>query len=350
MLWHEHLRRVIKVAGLGTLHYSGILSLIRRNFAKDSAVILMYHRVAPRGEGVQDYSPNGMTVTPLEFEMQLRFLRKNYEIVPLTQIVSAVRDKRLLPSGCCAITFDDGWRSVYKHAFPILRSMSVPATMFLTTGYMGGQTWHWEERTRYLMALVHGERERILSVDEFKEVRRLFDASILAGLLSTRASRLPIYVLAKVRELKGPSAEMRDRTLKLLESTAAAVQTGDQNPFLDWAQVREMATSGIEFGNHTVTHPVLLDLTDAAVGEEVDLATKELRLQTGTGTVNFAYPFGKHDPRVEKLVRDSGCASACTTKLGAVRTGDNVYALNRINVSSEVASNEPLFAGRLLCM
>jgi hypothetical protein len=282
--------------------------------------------------------------------MHLRFLRNHYDIVPLSRIVSAMNTDGSPPPQTCVITFDDGWRNVYEHAFPILRSMSIPATMFLTTGYMEGGAWHWEERARYLMALVHGERDRIRNQDTFRDVRMEIGASALSGLLSVRPSRLPIYVLAKIRELKSWNPGQREQTLELLERSAADLHDAKGRPFLNWAEVREMADCGIEFGTHTSSHPVLPDLTDVEVTEEVRRAMSELERQTRATGRDFAYPFGKHDARVARLVRGAGCTSACTTRQGFVRPGADVFALNRVNISSEVASTQPLFAGRLLCL
>jgi peptidoglycan/xylan/chitin deacetylase (PgdA/CDA1 family) len=111
-----------------------------------------------------------------------------------------------------------------------------------------------------------------------------------------------------------------------------------------------MAGAGMEFGNHTISHPVLPDLTDDEVLHEVRSAREIIRSRTGLDASDFAYPFGKSEPRVEALVSRSGSVSACTTRIGPVRAGARVHALNRVNICSEVASNVPLFAGRLIYM
>ena len=85
-----------------------------------------------------------MTVTPPEFEMQVRFLRAHYDVVPLSRIMEAVRGSDAFPPDLAAITFDDGWRDVYEHAFPILRAHQAPATLFVTSAFANGGTWFWE--------------------------------------------------------------------------------------------------------------------------------------------------------------------------------------------------------------
>jgi peptidoglycan/xylan/chitin deacetylase (PgdA/CDA1 family) len=348
MLWHEHVRRGVKIAALAGLHYSGVLSLVRRIRTRDSAVILMYHRVSPRDAGLPDYSPTGMTVTPEEFRMQMRFLRKRYRIVPLRDIVELVRRGTRIPSGTCAVTFDDGWRDVYEYAFPILKSLGIPSTMYLTTAYVEGSGWSPEERVRYLLARVHRRRANAEGNRESRASVARLESLGLDGILRVSRSRMPALVLKTVRELRAAKPQRLIEALRILEEVAASLDPDESRPFLNWEEVREMAEAGMHIGNHTLTHPTLPDLPDDEIVRQVRSAREVIRLRTGLDAVDFAYPFGKFEPRVEALVSDCGPASACTTRIGPVRAGARVYALNRVNICSEVASNEPLFAGRLI--
>jgi peptidoglycan/xylan/chitin deacetylase (PgdA/CDA1 family) len=103
----------------------------------------------------------------------------------------------------------------------------------------------------------------------------------------------------------------------------------------------------MRFGNHTLSHPIMPNLADEEIVREVRSAREIIRARTGLDAAHFAYPFGKFESRVEELVRGCDTASACTTRIGPVRAGARVHALNRVNICSEVASNAPLFAGRL---
>jgi peptidoglycan/xylan/chitin deacetylase (PgdA/CDA1 family) len=348
MLWHEHFRRGVKVAALSVLHLSGVLHLLRRHRARDCAVILMYHRVSPRDAGVPDYSPTGMTVTPEEFLMQMRFLQRNYRIVPLQEIVHLLKAGERIPSGTCAITFDDGWHDVYEYAFPVLKTLEIPSTMFLTTAYVEGIGWNTEERMRYLLARIHKMRTRAEKSLASRALVARLESVDLGGVLRVSRARMPGFVLTAVRALREKGSEGRLEALRVLEDVAGLLDPDEVRPFLNWEEIREMAEAGMQFGNHTVSHAALPDLPDNEILHQVRCARDVIRLRTGIDAVDFAYPFGKFDSRVEALISDCGPASACTTIIGPVRAGARVHALNRINICSEVASNQPLFAGRLL--
>ena len=92
--------------------------------------ILMYHAV--------DDIHSVISIPTNEFEWQMRFLIENdYRILPLIDIVRFLKKGKTLPARSIAITFDDGFESVYRNAYPILSNHKIPATTFLVTGFCG---------------------------------------------------------------------------------------------------------------------------------------------------------------------------------------------------------------------
>jgi peptidoglycan/xylan/chitin deacetylase (PgdA/CDA1 family) len=93
--------------------------------------------------------------------------------------------------------------------------------------------------------------------------------------------------------------------------------TGNLNrppPALRDDDVRRLRDGGFEIGSHTVTHPDLRRLDDAALGRELVASRAHLEDLTGAAVTGFAYPYGFHDPRVVRAVRDAGYRYACTTR------------------------------------
>ena len=95
--------------------------------------ILLYHRVAPRVRGVAEPSFN---VTPQRFREQIAGLMdRGYVIRPLREVLRN-RASGLPPAPqTVVVTFDDGFASVYVHAWPVLKEFRVPATIFLNTAF-----------------------------------------------------------------------------------------------------------------------------------------------------------------------------------------------------------------------
>jgi peptidoglycan/xylan/chitin deacetylase (PgdA/CDA1 family) len=98
--------------------------------------ILMYHRVAPLPEGGGAQAPT-WNVTPSRLRQQLGgLIERGYRPWPLRRALEHSREGLPLPSTAFVVTFDDGYESVYRYAWPILRALQVPATVFLATAYL----------------------------------------------------------------------------------------------------------------------------------------------------------------------------------------------------------------------
>ena len=86
-----------------------------------------------------------MAVTPLQFQEQLEVLAARYHVVSLHELAHGIRGRRrgALP---VAITFDDGYADNLHAALPRLEARGLPATFFITTGYVdSGRAFWWDE-------------------------------------------------------------------------------------------------------------------------------------------------------------------------------------------------------------
>lgn len=100
---------------------------------------------------------------------------------------------------------------------------------------------------------------------------------------------------------------------------------------LTWAQVQEMAATGIEFGSHTCTHPELTQLSLAQRREEIVRSRHDLQEKLGVEVGSFCYPRGKLDEATIELVAEAGyrCAVVSPKRAGIPL---NVYTLRRIGI------------------
>lgn len=104
---------------------------VAQDDAPASAVILQYHHVSTS-------TPRITSVNIDEFRAHMDYLRDNgFTILPLEDIVAALRNGDPLPDRSAAITFDDGYRNNYDAAFPLLREFGWPFTLFISSGLVG---------------------------------------------------------------------------------------------------------------------------------------------------------------------------------------------------------------------
>ena len=93
--------------------------------------ILTYHRFA-------ENCSSPLCMPTKTFELQMRYLKENdYHVITAEELVAFLEYRRGIPKKSVLITMDDGYRSVYKIAYPILKKYGYKATLFVYTSFVG---------------------------------------------------------------------------------------------------------------------------------------------------------------------------------------------------------------------
>lgn len=329
----KHARRHVVASAL---YYSGLSRLLRRAeatrqlrlfagmrwqlepFHGSKFGILCYHRVGT--EGVPLFS----RLAPNVFEAQMRYVRKHYRIVSLGQLCAEIRDGvRVTPT--LAITFDDGYRDLYTHAFPVLREYRIPATIYLIGRSMETGEAPWYDR---LFAILAAMNDPVLEL-ELDTVRSF--------ILSSRNARLAATweIVCYLRSI--PATERRKWCAKF-EARMSVPDACLQDRMLTWDQVRTMQNAGVFFGAHTMTHPSVSQLDPSEMEEEIGNSKSLLEGHLGSEISDFAYPFGKPSdcsPAAENMLARAGYRSAVTTTAGVNLAFANPLRLLRMQIGDD---------------
>jgi peptidoglycan/xylan/chitin deacetylase (PgdA/CDA1 family) len=99
-------------------------------------------------------------------------------------------------------------------------------------------------------------------------------------------------------------------------------------------QIRSLMRAGWEIDSHTLTHPDLTTLDDAALRHELRDSRREIQKRFGVPADFFAYPAGRYDPRVEAATKAAGYTAAVTVDEGIARGRDEPFALKRVRVNA----------------
>ena len=97
-------------------------------------IIFCYHRL------VDKIRYPGTEITPAAFEGQMKELKDNgITVIPMQDLLAWKRGEKNIPPRAAVVTFDDGWKSQYEVAWPIMKKYGYPFTMFIyTEGVRGG--------------------------------------------------------------------------------------------------------------------------------------------------------------------------------------------------------------------
>ncbi|MEM8959880.1 MAG: polysaccharide deacetylase family protein [Acidobacteriota bacterium] len=290
--------------------------LRRRKRGHYRVFILEYHDVSP------DDHERESVVSRSRFATHIRHLQKHFPIVSLGTAVDALRYQQL-ERDLLVITFDDGLLGNADNAWPVLRDAGATATIFLTTGFLDGEPLWFDTARRALEALAR--------VPNPPSEHRL------AGVFDEWPPRSPVSDL--VRKLKYHPAPVRRRATAnlatLLEQFDAPRPPARPIP---WPTVRALLEQGVEFGAHTVTHPILSILDGDEQRREIIESRDRIEAMIGHRPTLFAYPNGSahdFDQTTVDSLRSSGFNAACSTIRGANGVEHDLYRLHRLGVGSD---------------
>lgn len=306
-----------------------------------SVVVLAYHRVA----GLPT-DPQALAVSPEHFEAQARMLAERYRVISLDEVADGLA-RHHLPRRAVAITFDDGYADNLRVAAPFLREHSLPATIFVSSGYTaGGREFWWDELERMLLAPCTLPERLELGAGAARFERDLDDARVLTAedagrhagwtVLADPPTARHLLYLEVSAFVRGLDATEREEVLASLRVIAGPASARPSQLPLTVADLTALAGDPlIAIGGHTTDHVLLSALTPERQREEVQRDRERLTEVLGCAPSSFAYPYGglaDFTDASADAAREAGYRVACTTVDRPVKPWSDPYRLPRFLV------------------
>jgi peptidoglycan/xylan/chitin deacetylase (PgdA/CDA1 family) len=201
------------------------------------------------------------------------------------------------------ITVDDGYADFYDVAFPILKKMGIPATLYATAGFVDKRCWLWWDALRYLIDRLPAG---VLRLD--------ISGSASELLVSDAQSRDRVW--GEIADRLVQQNNERARVIRELErSVGLALPTVPPRQYaaVTWDELATLDSCGVEIGGHTMTHAFLPGLDATDLETEVAGAKDLLESRLTRSIRTFAYPNGMPSdwsPAVEASVKQAGFEAA----------------------------------------
>jgi poly-beta-1,6-N-acetyl-D-glucosamine N-deacetylase len=296
--WFRRVAWSIRWAAIGWLFIFNSSAAAIQNHA----VILMYHHVA--GD-----TPRSTSVTPDTFERHLQFLHEHdFRVMPLTDLIEAIRKGDPVPKRAVAITFDDAYASVYTEAAPRLRARQWPYTIFVSTDYIDQKLrpyMAWPQLRELADAgvtlgnhtLSHANLVRIRSTMPMEEWR----ATVRREILDSQA-RLAEMAGNTIDILAYPYGETDPATSAIVEELGfigLGQQSGAVGPSTDWLNVPRYPISTSfadldDFALRVRSRPLAVEVlspSEAVLAADADSPTLELRVLGSAPPINTVQCF-----------------------------------------------------------
>ena len=237
--------------------------------------VFMYHRFSPSGENISG------RVSADNFGWQLDQMQKYGQVMTLATCVEHFLAKGEWPSRAIIVTVDDGYRDFYQYAFPELQKRELTATFYTTVNFVDRKIWLWPDRLDValktkdsfsFMVDAHGNELNFSFADD-EEQGRVWQQ--LSDLCVSLPDHLRVAVIAQV-----------ERAFKLKPSEIPSAEY----EACSWDELRELVNSGIEIGSHTMNHPILSNIPECQLADEIASSKKKLEQQLGLAIKTFCYP------------------------------------------------------------
>jgi peptidoglycan/xylan/chitin deacetylase (PgdA/CDA1 family) len=320
-------RRAVKVAAAGVIHYSGLrkaMAVYRRTQSGGRRILIVsYHRVVEDYTGAAQQSIPGLLISKETFRRHLEDAASSgYEFATISDAVAVMSGFKATKRDLCVVTFDDGYRDVYRYAYPMLKRMGVPAIVYLPTAFIGTRKRFNHDRLFHLLRLARQRRLRpFFSAVQEPALRLLKPAlsgtkplsEVLDDFIGEHSSReLHTVIEVLERELGGGPDLLPE-----------------QGDVMDWDEVRRMARDGFEFGAHTQQHTVLTMESADVVEREIIESKRTIEREVGTPVQHFAYCNGWYSDEVIRMLKLHGFRSGVTTEDVPNRIGGDPFSIKR---------------------
>ena len=316
--------RLLHAAAASAFRHAGGLAAVRW-FHRDSLRILMYHRFADRAA----------------LARQCAHIRAHYQPVSMSAVSEWLYSGRSLPPYAVAVTVDDGYADFRDAGYPVFAEYGIPVTVFLVTDFIDRKLWLWFDRVVYAF---HQAQVAEASIE-------MPDGRLLRFKLESDASRREAgqHVADLAVSLRlGDRRKLVEILPRLLKADMPEQAPPEYRP-LYWDEIRSLAASGVEFGAHTRTHPILSALTDTLeLQDEIAGSKARIEAELDRPVLHFCYPNGKMadiGTAAIAAVRSAGLETAVTAEPGTNRAGADGFLLHRIG--TDPSHPEMYFARRL---
>lgn len=277
--------------------------------------VLVLHRVVQNADPLY---PEAMVAK--RFSEMCGWVASMFNVLALDVAVNCLRNGTL-PERALAITFDDGYADNRHVAMPILQSLGLPATVFITTGFLnGGCMWN----DIIVESCRRTRRHRIELRDLLPQAA--FNSIELATLSQRRRGLEMLIAAVKYFE---PT-----RRLATVEQIAERLDVAvPKDLMMSSDDVVALRRGGLQVGAHTVSHPILAKLSPAEMRHEMKGSKDFLEQLLREPVTMFAYPNGKpgedYNSHSVALARELGFESAVTTARGAASSSTDLFQIPR---------------------
>ncbi len=259
------------------------------------------------------------------------------------QLIELFSNGSKIPDHSAVITIDDGYKSIYKLAFPVINELKIPVIIFPLTSPVNDRKLLWIDRLEY--ALLKTQKKSVnlqIGAQNYK-----FDIdSRYNKVVNGRSIRILVKSMKQAELDKYLDQLIDELDVDLLKEE----KISDVYQILEWNEINEMILSGfVAIGSHTHSHYNLKNCDEELINNELLLSKNIIENKTNKDCLYFSYPHGKKrsfSELTKELLIKSGYKCAVTTEPGMNDGTSDIFKLKRYSVSNNDSFYEFIY---MLC-
>lgn len=296
-----------------------------RDVTMGRGVILTFHHVRPWRE--RTFAPNrALEITPEFLRETVLFLRRaGFDILSMDEVPDRLRS-RSNARPFAVLTFDDGYRDNLEYAWPILKDLNAPWTLYAVSDFAEGNGCLWWI-----------ELERI--IEQLDKIRVHIGGEKLALPARTLPQKNEAFKILYRRLKRSTGAQLRNAVAELSQKIGLDSHSLVRELCATWDEIALLARDpGVTIGSHTFSHAILTRRNSFSAAHEIVESKPAIERKLGRPVHHFSYPHGdaaSATSREFELCGRAGYTTAVTTRPGHLfaRHASQLMALPRVSIN-----------------
>ena len=289
-----------------------------RRLSSDSGVVLMYHEVLPDEINI----PAWTVVKESDFRWQMNYLQKYFDIISLDLALERVSGRINGKKPFAVITFDDGYKGNLQNVLPIMDSMGLQFTVYVSTKTLIDNNLFWFDRI--ITLLEHSEDVCVKLKNKQKSEIYMIPAKASENIRWQAIEKL-------LEKLKKMSPDERSYWVKHIIERNEGVSSALK--MLNADDLKNLASSDlVTIGSHTHGHELLDQLDERNAYRTIQTSCKLIKDTIDKNPIHFSYPNGNYNQRVMLQVQNMKFKSAVTTHTGFFSNKKYLHKIPRIAI------------------
>lgn len=276
------------------------------------------------------------------FIEQIQYLRKNYHIISMEEVIHSIDNQVKIPSKSVLLTFDDAYSDHYMNVFPVLDKYQLQGSFYIPSKAILENTVLDVNKIHFILASVQDKSDIVRDLKNllkaYKEEYELQDFDFYYKKLAFPNTYDTEEIIFIKRLLQ---VELIEELRIIVTNTLFEKYVGmsessfSRELYMNEEQLKHMLRSGHHIGNHGYNHYWWNTLTKDEMREELDLSIVFLN-KIGVDMNNWTacYPYGSYDDQAIEMLKEKGCKLAVTTEVGIASTNKSTrFVMPRLDTN-----------------